>query len=125
MENEIIVNDEIITGEVLDTPVVESEIDIVEDTIIDETITDESEVKEPEENSDNEDLPEDEIEETFDGVVTAAHLNVRKEASKDSDIISIVAKDDEVKITDEIGDFYKVLVNDVEGFCVKDFITIK
>lgn len=59
------------------------------------------------------------------GIVKPSHLNVRKEASKDSDIIGIVNKDDSLKIIDEFGDFYKVLFNGVEGFCVKEFISVE
>ena len=59
------------------------------------------------------------------GSVIPAHLNVRKEASKDSDIIGILTQDEEVKIISELEGFYKILFNGVEGFCVKDFISVK
>lgn len=59
------------------------------------------------------------------GVVVPAFLNVRKEASKDSDIVTIINKDDEVAIVEELEEFYKVNINGFQGFCVKDFISVK
>ena len=77
----------------------------------------------------NEEIQNDEITEDKPelviGVVGPAHLNVRKEASKDADIIGIVNKDDEIQIVGEVEDFYRVLLNGVEGFCVKEFISVK
>ena len=60
-----------------------------------------------------------------------AKLNVRKEASKDSEVVCVIDKDTEftVDIVRSTEDFYKVYtcVNDVliEGFCVKQFVSIK
>lgn len=60
------------------------------------------------------------------GIVTCDKLNVRKEANKSADIITVIPKDLVLTIldTDTSEDFYKVLIGDVEGYCMKQFITI-
>ena len=66
-------------------------------------------------------------------VTGCSRLNVRKESSKESDVVCILDKDTEltVSIVDSTEEFYKVYAHDVktdtlvEGYCVKDFITIK
>ena len=60
------------------------------------------------------------------GIVTCDKLNVRKEANKSADIITVVPKDLVLTILDTniSEDFYKVLIGDVEGYCMKQFITI-
>lgn len=63
------------------------------------------------------------------GTVTGcARLNVRKEADKESDVLCVINKGEEVTITLEgtTEDFYKVCTSSgVEGFCMKKFIEIK
>lgn len=52
-------------------------------------------------------------------------LNVRKEPIANSEILFTVSDNDTIEIIDEIDEFYKVKVNDKEGYCVKYFIEIK
>ena len=64
------------------------------------------------------------------GVVLPNRLNVRKEASKDSDIVCIVTKDTSVVVilTESTEDFYKVHTLDTldtEGYCMKEFIELR
>ena len=60
------------------------------------------------------------------GVVICGRLNVRKEASKNSEILTVVPKDLIMTICDlnASEDFYKVLFGDIEGYCMKKFIKI-
>ena len=67
---------------------------------------------------------------TLTGVVTGCErLNMRKKADKDSDVITILAKDTEVIIhTSEstTEEFYKVSTHSgLEGYCMKKYISIK
>lgn len=55
-------------------------------------------------------------------------LNMRKEASKESDVITILTKNTEVEIneSESTEEFYKVnMTSGVEGFCMRKFISIK
>lgn len=54
-------------------------------------------------------------------------LYLRKEASKESDSLTIIEFDDEIIIDEENSteDFYKVSVKGFEGYCVKEYVTIK
>lgn len=70
--------------------------------------------------------------EIVDGVLNGcAKLNVRAEASKEADVVCVIDKDTSftVNLTASTEDFYKIhaCVNEVlyEGFCVKQFISIK
>ena len=60
------------------------------------------------------------------GVVICDKLNVRKEAKKDAEILTIISKDLVLTISDidASPDFYKVLIGEVEGYCMKKFIAI-
>ena len=64
-------------------------------------------------------------------VVNCTKLNVRKEAAKDSEVVCVIAKDTEltVDLDASTDTFYKVYTNNkevlVEGYCVKEFISIK
>lgn len=70
-------------------------------------------------------IPEPNNEEIKLGKVNTSMLNVRKEASKTSEIVNIISKDTTVKVLEELDEFFKVrLDNETEGYCVKDFITI-
>lgn len=74
--------------------------------------------------------PEDEIKPTFvvEGTVTGCKkLNVRAEASKESQAIYILEKDASVMVDQNASteDFYKIYTMDIEGYCVKEFISIK
>lgn len=69
---------------------------------------------------------EDEVNESEDtcqvGYVIPEKLNVRKEPSKDSEVLFIINKDKEVILDGEYGDFVKVVVDGNVGYCVKSFI---
>ena len=61
------------------------------------------------------------------GIVNIPRLNVRAEAKGDADIVTVIKKDTEVVLdrASSTEDFYKVIVDGVEGYCKKEFITIK
>lgn len=138
MENEIrneeVVNEQLTMenfGVEVETPKVE-EVTQPESTIVEEPTTDEAVVETPTEVEEPpvvDELPPIadpvETEPAVVGIVTPAHLNIRSEASKDSDIVSILNKNDEVKIVEELDGFYKVFYNGLIGYCVKEFISIK
>lgn len=73
----------------------------------------------------------DQCDETTHGVVIADRLNVRKEADRDGDVVTIISKGTgvEVNLTKSTEEFYHVtvLVNNefVDAYCVKEFIEIK
>lgn len=98
--------------------------EIMNNTIISEVVT-ENVVEDVNSEIVNEENQNEENIELKVGIVIPDHLNIRKEASKDSDIVGMVNKDDELQITNELEDFYEVLFNGVKCFCVKNFISIK
>lgn len=60
------------------------------------------------------------------GVVNCPLLNVRKDASPDSDVITTIEQNTKVLILGDENDFYNVsLKSGVEGYCVKQFIDVK
>lgn len=84
-------------------------------------------VDETVENSSKETIEEDIVLEVL-GVVTGCNLlNVRSQPEADSDVITVIPIDSIVTISDinASQDFYKVLVGDLEGYCMKKFIKIK
>ena len=55
-------------------------------------------------------------------------LNVRKEAKKESEVIVIINKNEQVtvNVTNSTEDFYKVTTaTGIEGYCMKQFINVK
>lgn len=64
-------------------------------------------------------------------IIGYTKLNVRKNPSKDSEVVCIITKDSSVTVNynESTEDFYKVHVNvdnvPYEGFCMKEFISIK
>lgn len=89
----------------------------VVDEFVDETV----------ENSSKETTEEDIVLEVL-GVVTGCNLlNVRSQPESDSDVITVIPIDSIVTISDinASQDFYKVLIGDLEGYCMKKFIKIK
>lgn len=59
------------------------------------------------------------------GTVTCDSLFLRAEPDKESDILYIMPKGERVALMDgDTADFYKVTVNGVTGYCVKEFVTI-
>ena len=84
-------------------------------------------VDETVENSSKEITEEDIVLEVL-GVVTGCNLlNVRSQPEADSDVITVIPIDSIVTISDinASQDFYKVLIGDLEGYCMKKFIKIK
>ena len=84
-------------------------------------------VDETVENSSKETTEEDLVLEVR-GVVTGCNLlNVRSQPEADSDVITVIPIDSVITISDVNAsqDFYKVLVGDLEGYCMKKFIKIK
>lgn len=82
---------------------------------------------EPEENDENEN-EEDPFPGLISGVIDGCdRLNIRSEASKTSDIIGTITKEDTLVIDENKSteDFYKVTTsNGLDGYCVKQFVKI-
>lgn len=85
---------------------------------------------------DNENIDNENIEEVvpsiedlvLKGVVNTSRLNVRKQPTKDSEVIQIITRDSEVEIglDGETDTFYHVRTKSgVEGYCMKEFIDVK
>lgn len=80
-------------------------------------------------NLQEEDSVEVNTNETLNGVVSGCErLNMRKEANKGSDVITILVKNEKVTINtaESTEDFYKICTaSGDEGYCMKTYITIK
>ena len=152
MTNEEIKNEEQVVTEEVDTTVSnegeenannETEITEVvvntEETVIEpevqepnqedpEVKPEELEVKPADETKDQEEIQPDEVKDAH--VVKCEKLNVRKEASKTSEVVCVIGKGTAltVSITKSTEDFYKVYTMNnevlVEGYCVKEYIKI-
>lgn len=65
------------------------------------------------------------------GTITAGKLNIRKEASKEADVLTVISKGTsiEVNLTDSTEDFYcvNVVVNSeiTTGYAMKKFVSVK
>lgn len=96
---------------------------MVEAPVVEEAVIEEPEIEEEIE----EEVEEPEIEEEVVGVVVdCARLNVRKEPSKNAAVAKIINAGARVKIVDDSeGEFYKVQVAGITGFCMKEFITVE
>ena len=84
-------------------------------------------VDETVENSSKETTEEDIVLEVL-GVVTGCNLlNVRSKPEPNSEVLTIIPTDSVITISDVNAsqDFYKVLVGNLEGYCMKKFIKIK
>lgn len=89
-------------------------------------------VEEIEETTESNEIVEENIEpeiieeKIIKGTVLCDKLNVRKEAKKDAAVLTIIPKDLILTISDVDAspDFYKVLIGEVEGYCMKKFIAI-
>ena len=56
-------------------------------------------------------------------VVNCQLLNVRKRPKRDAEILRVIAKDDEVEILNDAGEFLRVkLSDDTYGFCMRMYI---
>lgn len=111
-------------------PVITEQNDNVQNEIINDEVTNvepiQNEITEPEIEK------EEKVEDKFvKGIVTAGKLNVRKEASKDADVLTIISKGTglEINLTKSTNDFYcvKVIVNTelTTGFVMKKFVNVK
>lgn len=119
IENVEVVNE--VTEEVLETPIEETVDNVETSEEIAETI------EEP--------VVEEAIEETSEeiqleviGTVEGCELlNVRSKPEADAEIVTVIPVDSIVTVSDVNAspDFYKVLIGDLEGFCMKKFIKIK
>lgn len=114
-------------GVELETPVVESSIEIpieVNNAVVEENqVVEELPIENQEvENSTDESSQNDEL---VIATVIPSNLNVRNQPSKDGEIITILNKDDEIRIIEDLGDFCKIFYNGLEGYCMKEFISIK
>ena len=56
-------------------------------------------------------------------VVNCQLLNVRKRPKRDAEILRVIAKDDEVEILNDAGEFLRVKLSDgTYGFCMSMYI---
>ena len=56
-------------------------------------------------------------------VVNCQLLNVRKRPKRDAEILRVIAKDDEVEILNNAGEFLRVKLSDgTYGFCMSTYI---
>ena len=56
-------------------------------------------------------------------VVNCQLLNVRKRPKRDAEILRVIAKDDEVEILNNTGEFLRVKLSDgTYGFCMSTYI---
>lgn len=102
--------------ESIETPVEEVTENVIEETI-EEQIVEET-VKET----------SDEIQLEVIGTVEGCELlNVRSKPEAGAEIVTVIPVDSIVTVNDVNAspDFYKVLIGDLEGFCMKKFIKIK
>ena len=60
------------------------------------------------------------------GIVTCKLLNVRNEPSTVSEILSLIHKETQVKILEDVNEvWYRVSVSEsITGFCMKEFIKV-
>ncbi len=58
-------------------------------------------------------------------IVTTDGLNVREKASKTSDVLEMISKDEEVPLLEELDEWYKVKYSGVTGYISKDYSKIK
>ena len=117
-------NDEVKEPEVIETT--EQNEDSQNEIVNDEVIN-----VEPIQNENVEPEVEKEPDKFTKGTVKAGKLNVRKEANKEADVLTIISKGTgvEINLTKSTEDFYcvKVLVNAelTTGFVMKEFIQVK
>lgn len=111
--------------------------EVEKETVVEETV-EEQVVEAAEENTEEavetpvEETTEEVVEEASDdeildiGVVTdCLKLNVRKQPSKDAEVLKIIDALTEVIILKEVGDFYEVALKTGEsGYCMKKYIAI-
>ena len=113
--SEEIKEEQIIHTELVDANLVDGlNVEMIEDPVIEEVVITNEPVKL--------------VQEVKGVVVNCNKLNVRKEANKDSEVLVVINKNEEVTITieDSTEDFYKVTTaTGIEGYCMKQFINVK
>lgn len=57
--------------------------------------------------------------------VTKSALNLREEPSSDSDILYVIPEGKAVVINGEDGEYYKVTVESLIGYCMKVYVDVK
>lgn len=57
------------------------------------------------------------------GSVATDALNLRKEASAESNVLDVIYKDTELEILEEVGEWYKVNYKDNTGYVMKEYVT--
>ena len=102
----------------------------IEENKVNETLTEEVKKPETEVQTSTGDVvtdePSIETPETKVGKLANCELlNARKEPNKDSEVLFVIGKEDKIVILEEENDFYKVLVNDKEAYCMKNFIVVE
>ena len=77
---------------------------------------------EPETNTDETNEPEY----ILGTVAGCAKLNVRKQPSTNAEVLFVIGKDSDVLVDldESTDDWYKVYINEQEGFCMKKFIKL-
>lgn len=126
-EKEKIVKEEVEEKEeVIEEPVEE----VTEENLIEleteETVQEEINDEKVNEDTENVEEPKEELKvEKYGTLINCDLLNGRKEPNSNSEIILVLKKEDTIKILEELDEFYKVLVNNKEVYCMKKFIEIK
>lgn len=93
-------------------------------TIVTEEVVNQNEIQ-------NEEVNEEPVKLFKNGVVKAGKLNIRREANKNSDVLTVISKGTgvEINLTDSTEEFYcvKVIVNSefAIGYAMKEFIEVK
>ena len=82
------------------------------------------EVKEEVKEEIKEEIKEEVAEKKYGQVYNCELLNVRTEPNLNSEIFSILNRNDKVEILDDILDFYKILKDGSEVYCMKKYIKI-
>ena len=57
--------------------------------------------------------------------VTKVALNLREEPSSDADILYVIPKGSAIVINGENGEYYKVTVEGLSGYCIKAYVDVK
>ena len=97
---------------------IEQVVEVTETDVVVEEAPVEAPVEEPVQNT----VPEAPMK----GVVFGCKkLNVRKEASTDSEVLNIINEKNRVTILSDEGDWYQVKVHGKKGYCLKKFIAIE
>ncbi len=91
----------------------------VEETPKDEETTKPETTKEPEQN----DTPQETVQENKTAYVSSDGLNIRKEASTESEIVDVLGKNAKVTIVKEEGTWCKITYKNTEGYAPKKYLS--